>query len=186
MKTTVFKTALLVIAASVSVSCLSPAGLTSEQLALKEKFTAQVGEFSSLEFTAFEKIDSTTVAEEISMREQTFLLKHEQDKKFYEKYKNVHNTAKAAEKLTAMERDIELLRKLVRIKESLGDAVGNIAYYDYCFSAKGRTAEGPFEADGWFACITPDGKVLSLVQNKRDLHKGTGTAIPGYSEIFDD
>lgn len=186
MKTTFIKTFVLAVSSFVLFSCSSPAELTAEQLALKDKFAAQLGEISSLEFSSFEKIDSTTVAEEITMREKTFLIKLEQDKKFYEKYRNTRNSAKAAEKQAAMDRDLVLMRKLSEIRTALGDAVDGIAYYDYKFSAKGRADGEPFEAEGWYACITPDGRVLSLVKDQKDLHKGTGVAIPGYSEIFED
>ena len=35
-----------------------------------------------------------------------------------------------------------------------------------------------------YISITPDGKVISMAAERRDLHKAAGRVIPGYAELL--
>jgi hypothetical protein len=35
-----------------------------------------------------------------------------------------------------------------------------------------------------YISITPDGRVISMTAERRDLHKGAGRVIPGYLELL--
>lgn len=166
-----------------AISCSKPESF--EQKAIRAKLAESVGEITSMSFNYIEKIDSATFGDEIQARTKAFLLKSSQDKSFHGKYLAKGQLAKAQEKLEALQKDSKYVLMLDSIKTAMADRLDEVAYYDYKFSATGKSGDSKFEAIDWYACITPEGEVLSLVQEKKNLHKGTGTVIPGYSDMFD-
>lgn len=166
-------------------ACVGAPELSPEQVAVSEMIAAQAGgELTSLKFTRFEKIDSTTYAKEISNRVKTFELKFRQDSLKNQEYKQKGMLTNARVKNEAMERDRLHLSQMEQIRQNLSSRLDDIIYYDYIFSAAAKLDGSSLIVNDYYACITPDGKVLSMVQDKKNLHKGTGKAIPGYAEIF--
>ena len=66
----------------------------------------------------------------------------------------------------------------------MGDAVNEIAYYDYKFSAIVTSGRQYAEYDDCFVSVTPQNEVLCFTRDQKDLHKATGKVLPGYSEIL--
>ena len=158
----------------------------AEKEAVAAKITEMKGEVKHLKFNNFEQIGQTTVGEEIEMRVNQFKTKLEQDQKFLDMYTAGGVLGKASRKKIAVERDQLHLTQLDSIRNSLGEGLNAIAYKDYKFSAVGKLADGKLEATDWYAAISPDGKVLNLVEDVKKLHKGLGSTIPGYKAMFDE
>lgn len=165
-------------------SCASK--YSDEKAAVAAKIAETMGEVQNFNFKSFEQIGQTTVGEEIEMRVKAFKTKLEQDQKFFDMYTAGGVLGKAAQKKTAIERDQLHLTQLDSIRNTLGAGLGEIAYRDYKFSAAGKLKDSQLEATDWYAAIAPDGTVLSLVQDQKNLHKGLGVTIPGYKEMFDE
>lgn len=185
MKTRLLSSLILLLAAVLSFSACKDE-YAEEKAAVSAKIVETMGEVKNLKFNTFEFVGQTTVGEEIEMRTNQFKTKLEQDQKFFDKYAAGRHYDKAAEKERAMERDRLHLAQLDSIRNALGDRLNEIAYRDYKFSAEGTLEGSRLCAENWFAAIAPDGTVLSLVQDKKNLHKGLGMTIPGYKDMFDE
>lgn len=181
LKRALFVTLAVVIAAS----CSTKGTDDPVKNAILEKVQAQTGKGTKLTFDNIQLIDSCTFAGEIDNRIHGFEIKAQQDSLFQVKYHGMGQFKKSQEKINALSRDRKYISTLEGIRESLGDKAKDIAYYDYVFTARGKTADGAqVMMKEYYLCITPDGKVLSMVDDKKTLHKGTGVVIPGYSEMF--
>ena len=55
----------------------------------------------------------------------------------------------------------------------------------YYGSGEAVTKDSRFDLSEAYAAITPDGKVLSVSTDVKDIHKSTGRAIPGYVDLFE-
>lgn len=185
MRTRFLPAVVALLAAALSFSACQ-VKFAEEKAAVSDKITATMGEVKNLTFNTFEFVGQTTVGEEIEMRTNQFKTKLEQDQKFYDMYAAGRAAAKAAEKKHAIERDQLHLMQLDSIRNALGARLDEIAYRDFKFSAVGKLEGGKLEATDWYAAIAPDGTVLSLVQDKKNLHKGLGVTIPGYKDLFDE
>lgn len=157
-----------------------------EKAAVGAKIVETMGEVTNLKFNTFEQIGQTTVGEEVEMRTNLFKTKLEQDQKYFDMYSAGGVLGKASQKKAAIERDQLHLTQLDSIRNTLGDGLNAVAYRDFKFSAVGKLPDGKLEATDWYAAIAPDGTVLSLVQDKKNLHKGLGITIPGYKGMFDE
>lgn len=186
MKTRFLLTALPVLAATLLLGACQTK-YAAEKAAVSAKIVETMGEVTSLKFNNFEQIGETTVGQEVEMRTALFKTKLEQDQKFYDMYTAGGVIGRAAKKKAAVERDQIFLTQLDSIRNTLGAGLNAVAYRDYQFSAVGKLADGSkLEATDWFAAIAPDGTVLSMVQDKKNLHKGLGVTIPGYKGMFDE
>ena len=186
MRNRIFRLVPVLLAAAVSMLSACDDSFKEEKAAVAAEIEETMGEVQGFNFKNFEQIGQTTVGEEIEMRIKAFKTKLEQDQKFFDMYTAGGVIGKAAQKKKAIERDQLHLTQLDSIRNTLGAGLGEIAYRDYKFSASGKLKDSVLEATDWFAAIAPDGTVLSLVQDQKNLHKGLGVTIPGYKEMFDE
>ena len=176
--------AILSIAALLAVSCKYEPSM--EESAIRAKIEEEKGEVSKFALTDIEKIGEVTLGEEIGIRRSNFELKHRNDSRFEQEYRDKNYQKRADEKKAAMDRDILHIAQLDSILTTVSNELDKVVYSDYRFSASCMTSEGKLELKDWYACITPDGQVLSLVQDKKRLHRGVGIVIPGWKGIFSD
>lgn len=132
------------------------------------------------------KVDSTTVAKELSRRRGIYELKIYQDSNFRQKYISQGMIVNARRKMASIEKARRIISGLDSIRSRLGADTSRIAYYDYEFEFctaddKGNKTK-PKKA---YATVTPERRVLTWSQDRRDIHKASGLAIPGYRELLD-
>lgn len=153
------------------------------QQAVGEKYACSPASIK-VKYSQFERIDSTTFAEEFDMRETGLKLKVSMEISLYNKYLKEKKVSNATAKYEQIVKAQDALDKLYDLKDGMEDRLDEIAYYDYRFSAEISTPQGTVPASGFLACITPELVVLNYTRNEKDLHKGCGAAIPGWSGIF--
>ena len=154
--------------------------------ALQAYMIAHSPEGCSFTLTDLQKVDSTEIATELDRRCEVFALRAAKNEELYVRYHTDGHPKNAELKRLAMKKDQRVLSDLAALRDSLGEDIHKIAYYDYRFSGhltKGRQSVD--YKDAWFT-LTPAGEVLVVVTDKRDLHKTGGLAIPGYREIIKD
>ena len=173
---------LLIAGAGLFTSCKYEPSM--EETAIREAIAAQKGEVSKFGLTAIEQIGEVTIGQEIGIRTDNFRLKYKKDSEFEQEYTRNRMARKAEEKARAMARDLIHIAQLDSIKAAIADRLDEVAYREYKFSATCTTPEGKLELKDWYAAISPDGKVLSMVQDKSRLHSGLGVSIPGWKELF--
>ena len=176
--------AILAVAALLSVSCKYEPSM--EESAIRAKIEEEKGEVSKFALTDIEMIGEVTLGEEIGIRRGVFELKHKKDAEYEQEYREKHFQKRADEKKAAMEKDLVHIARLDSILTTVSADLDKVVYRDYRFSASCMTSEGKLELKDWYACITPDGQVLSLVQDKKKLHRGVGIVIPGWKGLFSD
>jgi hypothetical protein len=88
-------------------------------------------------------------------------------------------------KLEAIDKAQRVLVQLDSLEEEYGDVLDSVIFYDYRFSGEAVTKDSRFDLSEAYAAITPDGKVLSVSTDVKDIHKSTGRAIPGYVDLFE-
>lgn len=169
-------------AALLAVSCKYEPSL--EEKAIKTKIEEQKGPVTQFALTDIEMLREVTLGEEIGIRRDNFELKHKKDSELGEKYKGKNLPTNAALKQESARKDLVRLFALDSIAEALSDELGKVVYRDYRFSASCMTDEGALVLKDWYAAITPEGEVLSMVQDKKNLHRGLGNVIPGWKELF--
>ncbi len=169
------------------VVCCSPAEPTLEQKALNDKFAETIPTITKVNYSRFEKIDSTTLGTEIDNRIALFETKNEVNKRHYEKYVREKKMTNANLKSDEIYKGLAVIEFLDSLKADLGpEHLSDIAYYDYKFTATVRYQGGYQELTDYYACITPDGKVLGYTNEIKNLHKGCGSSIPGYVQALKD
>ncbi len=136
----------------------------------------------SFRITSLEKIDSTTFRTEIARRRELFDLKQQAEEKLFQKYYQEGKKQNSENHRQAMEKAKLNLAFVNSLEEKLASRLDETAYYDYVFSGYSETEEGRMNYNNVYVAITPDGEVLSMTADQRDLHKGTGRVIPGYLE----
>lgn len=132
--------------------------------------------------TSLEKIDSTTFRTEIGRRKELFELKIQAEEALFQKYLNEYKKQNSENHRQAMEKAKLNLAFVNTLEEKLASRLDETAYYDYVFSGYSETADGRMSYNNVYVAITPDGEVLAMTANQKDLHKGTGRVIPGYLE----
>lgn len=140
---------------------------------------------ASFKLYTLELIDSTTIGVELDRRIETLNLRLKQNYTLEEKYRKEGKRLNAEKKLQDIENDRENITKAYALRESLAGSLNDVAYYDYKFSGQAKSKEAVMNYKDAYATVTPDFKVLTLSARQEDLHKGTGAAIPGYKEIFE-
>jgi len=132
--------------------------------------------------TSLEKIDSTTFRTETERRKELFLLKQQAEEKLFQKYYKEGKRQNSENHRLAMEKAKANLAFVESLEDRMADRLDDIAYYDYVFSGYSKTKDGSMTYDNVYVTITPDGEVLTMTANQKDMHKGTGKVIPGYIE----
>lgn len=153
------------------------------QTALENEIIARTGEGVKVKIDIFERIDSTTFGEELAYRQEVLNLRRSQNEKLFKKYVNERKPNSAAAKRNAINHDNEVIEGLARMNETLAPILGDIAYYDYHFSGKAWTKDAQSTYQDFYATITPEGKVMSIDNSRKTLHKTLGRVIPGYLEL---
>lgn len=179
-----FAVAAVSAAAIFVLSCTTEDPYAAQKAALVESIAAENGELQKVTFDTFEVVDSATFADELRMRKNMFALKGEQAKKMHSQLMKAGRFEKLAEKMHDIKFSDMVLEGLDSLEQDMGDKVNQVAYYDYCFTAHIVKADNQrIDAVNFYACITPDCKVLKYAAQKKDLHKVTGRVIPGYLKL---
>ena len=172
---------IIILTAVMAVSCNratpDPVEAAIEAAAMKD-----AGGDYKFRITSLEKIDSTTFRTEVGRRKELFALKQKAEEQLYLKYYNEYKKQNAENHRQAMEKAKANLEYMDYLERDLATRLDDIAYYDYVFSGYSETEEGRMNYNNVYVALTPDGEVLSMTANQRDLHKGTGRVIPGYLE----
>ena len=131
-----------------------------------------------------EKVDSTTFRTEFEHRQNVFGLKLREETRLYNDYVRQGKPRNAARHSDAILRTREVMQGLDSLKAGLAGRLDEVAYYDYVFSGRVDIGNRYSEFQDAFACITPEGEVITVTQDKKDLHKAGGRAIPGYVQML--
>lgn len=131
-------------------------------------------------------IDSTTYAVELYRRQRIQEMRIYQDSTLREKYLSRKMQTNARRKVERMRKSRSILLGVDSLRRAMGADTARIAYYDYVFDyctadGKGNRTK-PKQA---YACVTPDGRVLTWSPDKKDIHKRTGLVIPGYADLLE-
>ena len=153
---------------------------------LQEALEAYIlqGEAGSFQLYRIEKIDSTTFRTEFERRHKVYELKLDQETKFYQEYLSQNKPKNAKVHSDAILRTCEIMNGLDSLQASMEGRLDEIAYYDYVFSAKASSESRYSEFTNAYASITPAFEVITLTEDRRDLHKAGGRAIPGYLQML--
>lgn len=165
------------------VSSCAPKAEDPALTALKNKICGLVGEDAKIRVYSFEKIDSTTFGQELDYRIEVMNARYKQNMKLYDKYISENKSNNAALKLDVAKKTSTVIKGLEGLKESMGDKLDEVAYYDYKFSGKAEGGESYLDFPEAYATITPEGEVMTLETELKKLHKTMGRVIPGYMEI---
>lgn len=164
--------AILAAAVLLMAASCTPKEKPAAQLSLEQYVATLMGGEVKVAIGNLTQIDSSTFADEFARREDLFQLAVTQNEKFG--------------KADAAAKDRQILKDLAALKESMADSVNAVAFRDYSFSLSASNQDSKMEYAEVFAAITPSGDVLCLTKDRKDLHKSTGKAIPGYMEIIKD
>ena len=140
-------------------------------------------DFISVDVTFVEKIDSTTFRTELDRRKKAFTTKRDADGEFLLKYMQEGKRRNAAIKNESYVNDLRILQGLDSLGIKHADILDDVAYYDYRFSATAKGKDVTMQFRDAYIAITPDGQVISMTAERRDLHKSAGRVIPGYYEL---
>ena len=176
---------LIILAAAAALVACGGAPKASDpvQDALEARIKALTSEDAKVTFYKFEKVDSTTFAQELAYRKGQFELRLSQNEKFYKEYKSKNMANNMAKKAAAIEGDKRVLAGFEAIEAAIADKLESVAYYDCCFSGKAVGSAGETDFNDYYASITPEGEVLSIEPTTKGLHKSLGRVIPGYTEL---
>ena len=132
-----------------------------------------------------ELIDSSSLGTELARCKELFSLKIKREKELHRKYWNngQYNAAEAKDKvILKAQKNYDGIVALEQKYEAAKDST--IAYH-YRIAGSAKNAEGgKVEFKEAYVALTPDGKVLTLVTDRRDLGKVVRHAIPGYLELL--
>lgn len=151
---------------------------------IRAKIAETVGPDATIIITSYERTDSTTFGEELEHRLRVLELRRQQNLINSEKYIKEGKVKNAARRKADAEKDLERIASLESIRERLADSLDITAYYDVKFSGKAETESKTTEFNGYYAAVTPDGKVYNIQTSPKGLHKPMGHVIPGYSDLF--
>ena len=152
-------------------------------LALENEIISRLGEGTNVTIEVFTRIDSTTFGEELKYRREVFDLRLQQNMRLLEKYKAGGLVNSAVAKRNAINHDHEVIAGLAEMERTLEPILGNVAYYDYCFSGTAKKKGAKSVYKDYYVSITPEGEVVSIDSNPKTLHKTLGRLIPGYLEL---
>ena len=177
------KTVFILAAAAVMLSC---SGRQPDPVAqaLEEAVKLSISEPCKFRLYTLELTDSTTFRTEFERRAKVFEVKSKREGELYSRYFTEGKPKNAAVHMEAMTKANRNHETLDSLMNTMASRLDETAYYDYRFSGKAYGDAGEIEyRDSWFT-ITPDGKILAITHDKKELHRNAGRAIPGYMEIF--
>lgn len=179
------KVLIIVAAAFTFFSCGSQKEFTPLQKAVLQRVEELTGEpLKKVEMSEMVLIDSSSFSDEFERRRGTFELKATQLQKLVDKYTAERKFKNASIQRESLGKTQGILASLDSIRNAMGSTVEEIAFYDYKFCVKAECENSVVDFKEAYASITPDGEILSFTTKERDIHKSTGTVIPGYSEIL--
>ncbi|MCR5710074.1 MAG: hypothetical protein K6G79_06290 [Bacteroidales bacterium] len=137
-------------------------------------------------FKHLQKIDSTTFATEFARRIDVYGIQIDQNIARFEKYVKEGKKKNALKASEELKRGQKILGELEAMRQMMGDDTLRVAYYDYEFSGEARLSKGRKKVfEKGYATVTPEGRVLTLAGDPKDLHKATGLVIPGYQALLE-
>ena len=137
-------------------------------------------------FKHLERIDSTTYATEFARRIDVYGIQIDQNIARFEKFVKEGKKKNALKASEELKRGQKILGELEAMRQLMGDDTLRVAYYDYEFSGEARLPKGRKKVfEKGYATVTPEGRVLTLAGDPKDLHKATGLVIPGYKELLE-
>ena len=113
-----------------------------------------------------------------------FDLKLQAETGLYQDYSFQNKPKNAARHWEAMQRTKEAMQGLEGLKAGMEGRLDEIAYYDYVFSAKASSDSQYSEFQSAYVSITPAYEIITLTEDRKDLHKAGGRAIPGYLQLL--
>lgn len=152
--------------------------------AIGKELLKDVPEGGKFRMDRMEKIDSSTFRTEFGRRTELFETKANADFKLYNDYFERGLRQNVARKLADIDRDRMIVDSLKVMLERMGDDADKVAFYDICFSAEASVGGASQILTDCYASVTPDGEVLCITRDRKDLHKTTGKVIPGYLELI--
>ena len=165
-------------------SCTPKAPADPLGAAIEEEMMKKTEGDYKFEFTALERVDTTTFRQEIEKRLTSFNLILRQNKNLYDSYVRQGKRQNAERKSASIVLDEKMISHLTDLQASMR-GLDNVAFYIYKFSAKGETTEGKFTVSDLYSAVTPDGRVIATSKELGELRKLTGRVIPGYGDILD-
>ncbi|MBO4769017.1 MAG: hypothetical protein J5495_05740 [Bacteroidales bacterium] len=166
--------------------CALACGCKQEVDPLQEALGAYIlqGQEGSFRLTRIEKIDSTTFRTEFERRQNVFERKLSQETKLFDSYVAQRKPKNAERHRAAIVRTREVMASLDSLKATMEGRLDEIAYYDYVFTGRAETKTTITELSNAYVSITPEFEVITLSNDRKDLHKAGGRAIPGYLEML--
>lgn len=152
--------------------------------ALTAHILASAPEGCKLMITDLRKVDSTTYATEFDRREEVFNRQIAKNEELYSRYVTGGQMKNAAAKLQAMQNGSRIRAGLDSLRKFMEADLPQTAYYDYRFSGHLTRGRQSVDYNDWWFILTPEGEVLAVVADRKDLHKSGGLAIPGYRELL--
>lgn len=140
-------------------------------------------EFTDVTIHLVEKIDSTTFRQELERRKKAFATKRDADSDLLLKYMSEGKRRNASLKSESYKKDLIILQGLDSLEAAHAAILDDVAYYDYRFNAEAKGQGLKMQFREAYISITPDGRVISMTAERRDLHKSAGRVIPGYLEL---
>ena len=142
------------------------------------------GEEGTFQLYRIEKIDSTTFRTEFERRQNVYELKLKQENKLYRDYLSQNKPKNAKRHSEAIVRTCEIMNGLDSLRAGMEERLDEIAYYDYVFTGKAVSDSHYSEFQDAYASVTPAFEVITLTEDRKDLHKAGGRAIPGYLQLL--
>lgn len=158
--------------------------LTPMQQAVADKVLDLNPSYNEISFSRFEVVDSTTYGTEMARRRGLFELKNAKTQDQLDKYYMAHKMKNAEAKAESLAKGRRVLSGLDSLIRAYAEHVDEIAYYDVSFDATITNRNQALHCDGLYAVVTPDLRVLCVVTDRKNLHKGMGTVIPGYDALL--
>ena len=139
--------------------------------------------FTNVRIYNYELVDSTSFREEFEHRKKAFEARKQSDEKFLLQYSVEGKRQNAAIKQASYIRTIGIISALDSLEAASSAILDDVAYYDYKFNGMAKGPDSSMEFTDTYVTITPDGRVMSMTSNRKDLHKSLGRVIPGYMDV---
>ena len=167
------------------VACTQKKEMDPVSQAIVAEMMKDVDQPYDIQVTELTLLDSTIFATEFQRRIEIYDIRLDQNTARLEKYMKEGKRKNASLMFEALQKDTKIYNELNAMKEMMGDDTLKVAYYDYSFTYSGKLGDAKIPPKQAFATVTPDGRVLTCVSDKSDMHKATGLIIPGYRELLD-
>ena len=153
--------------------------------AIIEALTRDIDQPCTISVNDLQQLDSTTFATEFRRRISIYEIRLDQNTARLEKYIKEGKTTNATKVFGELQRDTKIYNELLGLREMMAEDTLGTAYYDYTFVYQGKVGDRRIPAKRAYCTITPDGRVLTYGSDRKDIHKATGLAIPGYQALLD-